>query len=342
MKQQDFSALPIAVSCGDPSGIGPDIILAAYAQRNALQLPDFFVCGDAEQLRSRAAMLNLDVSISSINPAEVTNISSQTLPVMQLRNTLSEAPGRPHAANAKGVIEAIETAVEAVFEGHASAVVTAPIAKAVLYAEGFNFPGHTEMLAHLGEQKTGKATTPVMMIAGPDLKTVPVTIHTSLRQAVKDLTAARISETCRIVNDEMKAKFGVSKPRIAVAGLNPHAGEDGTIGREDEEIVRPACEHLRSEGINVTGPLPADTMFHAAARSTYDVAVCMYHDQALIPAKTLAFDEGVNVTLGLPFIRTSPDHGTAFELAGTGKARITSFVEALRLAAQLAQNSTTK
>jgi 4-hydroxythreonine-4-phosphate dehydrogenase len=221
-------------------------------------------------------------------------------------------PGLPDSANAGAITGAIETAVRLTMEGSASAIVTNPIAKSVLYDAGFKFPGHTEFLADLGGRLTGDELLPVMMLAGPKLMAVPVTIH---------------------------IRFGLASPRVAVAGLNPHAGENGALGLEDDAIIRPVIERLKTEGVDITGPLPADTMFHDRARATYDVAICMYHDQALIPAKALGFDESVNVTLGLPFIRTSPDHGTAFSLAGKGIARADSLLAALRMAQQLAGNA---
>ena len=222
--------------------------------------------------------------------------------------------------------------------GRASAVVTNPIAKSALYKAGFEFPGHTEYLAALAERFAPGPHRAVMMLAGPDLRTVPVTIHIPLAEVPKRLTTELIVATGRIVARDLARRFGIAAPRIAVCGLNPHAGEDGAIGREDIEVVPPAVAALRAEGIDAFGPLPADTLFHAAARARFDAALGMYHDQALIPIKTLAFDEGVNVTLGLPFVRTSPDHGTAFEIAGTGRARPDSLVAALRLAAVLAGN----
>ncbi len=220
--------------------------------------------------------------------------------------------------------------------GRASAVVTNPIAKSVLYRAGFTHPGHTEFLAELAA-RDGKTPHPVMMLWSPELAVVPVTIHLPLRGAIETLSTDLIVDTARIVVADLKARFGIAQPRLAVSGLNPHAGEDGSLGSEDQTIIAPAVAKLHAEGVDVRGPLPADTMFHAAARETYDCAICMYHDQALIPIKTLAFDHGVNVTLGLPFIRTSPDHGTAFDIAGTGRADPMSLIAALRLAERMAQ-----
>ncbi len=245
--------------------------------------------------------------------------------------------GKPHIANARGTIGAIETAVSLSLSGTARAVVTNPIAKSVLYEAGFGFPGHTEFLADLAQRATGAAVMPVMMLAGPKLRVVPVTIHIPLKEVPGALTETLIVDTCRIVARDLQDRFGLSSPRLAVAGLNPHAGENGAIGHEDDEIIQPAIRKLREDGIDAFGPLPADTMFHDDARTRYDVAICMYHDQALIPAKALGFDDSVNVTLGLPFIRTSPDHGTAFGLAGSGFAKETSLVAALQMADRMAR-----
>jgi 4-hydroxythreonine-4-phosphate dehydrogenase len=223
--------------------------------------------------------------------------------------------------------------------GSAAAVVTKPVAKNVLYRSGFAEPGHTEYLAKLAQGSTGKRMHPVMMLWSPELAVVPVTIHLPLREVVARLSTDLIVQTGRIVARDLIARFGIARPRLVVAGLNPHAGEDGALGKEDLDVVQPAVERLRADGIDARGPLPADTLFHAAARSSYDVALAMYHDQALIPIKTLAFDHAVNVTLGLPFIRTSPDHGTAFDIAGSGRADPSSLIAAIALAARLSAQS---
>jgi 4-hydroxythreonine-4-phosphate dehydrogenase len=233
------------------------------------------------------------------------------------------------------VVASIRQAVGDVASGRAGAVVTNPISKSVLYRAGFEHPGHTEFLAELAATG-GKRPQPVMMLWSPALAVVPVTIHLSLRDAIARLSSDLIVTTARIAVADLKARFGLARPRLAISGLNPHAGEDGTLGSEERTIIAPAIETLRDAGIDVRGPLPADTMFHDAARKTYDCALCMYHDQALIPIKTLAFDDAVNVTLGLPFIRTSPDHGTAFDIAGSGRANPSSLIAALRLAARMA------
>ena len=329
-------ARALAVSCGDPSGIGPDIILAAWSRRTALSLPPFFCLGDPDQLSARAGRLGLTVNITEAAPARAAAAFSTSLPVVPLRNRLGERPGVPLRANAAGVIEAIDRAVALTMAGEAAGVVTAPIAKKPFYEAGFAHPGHTEYLAERAARHTGERVRPVMMIAGPTVRTIPVTIHIPLAAVPGALTTALIVETIRIADRDLKARLGIAAPRIAVAGLNPHAGEEGALGGEDRAVVAPAVARAREEGIDARGPLPADTLFHAAARAGHDVAVCMYHDQALIPAKALDFDEGVNVTLGLPFVRTSPDHGTAFAIAGTQEARPDSFIAALKMAARMA------
>ena len=330
---------PLALTQGDPAGIGPDISLAAWLNRRTSGLSPFIYLGDPAVLSARARLIGLDVPIREIHPSEAISVFSEVLPVHPIEAGAEVAAGEPHVATAQATISAIEKAVDLTMSGEAAAVVTNPIAKSVLYEGGFGFPGHTEFLANLASRATGNTVTPVMMLAGPKLRAIPVTIHIPVRDVPQALTEALIVETCRIAYRDLKERFGISQPRLAVAGLNPHAGEDGAIGREDRDVIHPAITRLRQEGINAFGPLPADTMFHDEARARYDVAVCMYHDQALIPAKALGFDTSVNVTLGLPFIRTSPDHGTAFGIAGQGVARETSLVEALKLAALLAGTS---
>nr|WP_312968784.1 4-hydroxythreonine-4-phosphate dehydrogenase PdxA [Brucella intermedia] len=331
---------PLAISIGDPSGIGPDLALAAWLRRDELSLPPFALLADPQQLAARARHMGLEVQIEVIpTTSAASDVFAHALPVLPLNNTLTDSVGKPLPENAAGIIEAIERAVELTLKGEASAVVTCPISKKPLYEAGFRHPGHTEFLAELASQHTGKPVTPVMMLAGPQLRAVPVTIHIPLAEVPVRLSTADIIEVSRITAAELKQRFGIPAPRLAISGLNPHAGEGGAMGKEDDVIILPAIEALRRAGIDARGPLPADTMFHASARATYDAAVCMYHDQALIPAKALAFDETVNVTLGLPFIRTSPDHGTAFDIAGKGIARPDSLVAAIRLARQLAENA---
>jgi 4-hydroxythreonine-4-phosphate dehydrogenase len=277
----------------------------------------------------------LKLNFADAAPEDTGALFANALPVVATGEPATARPGLPDETSASAALASIRQAVDHVRAGRACAVVTNPIAKSVLYRAGFRHPGHTEFLAELAADG-GRAPQPVMMLWSPALAVVPVTIHLSLRDALATLTSELIVTTARIAVADMKAHFGLAQPRLAISGLNPHAGEDGSLGREDIEIVTPAIETLRAEGIDARGPLPADTMFHAAARATYDCAICMYHDQALIPIKTIAFEDAVNVTLGLPFIRTSPDHGTAFDIAGTGKANPSSLAAALRLAARMA------
>ncbi|MFY9878210.1 MAG: 4-hydroxythreonine-4-phosphate dehydrogenase PdxA, partial [Pseudolabrys sp.] len=267
--------------------------------------------------------------------AQASDAFARALPISPLDSPVTAAPGKPDASSAPAAVASIRRAVADVLAGQAAAIVTNPVAKNVLYRSGFAEAGHTEFLAKLAKESTGKNATPVMMLWSPELAVVPVTIHLPFRDVVSKLTSDLVVETARIVARDLTARFGISRPRIVVAGLNPHAGEQGALGEEDGKIVAPAVKQLQAEGIDVIGPLPADTLFHERARATYDVALCMYHDQALIPIKTLAFDHAVNVTLGLPFVRTSPDHGTAFDIAGQGIADPSSLLAALALAARL-------
>jgi 4-hydroxythreonine-4-phosphate dehydrogenase len=328
-------SLPLALTLGEPAGIGPDLTLAIWVNRRELAAPSFYLLGDAEFINSRARALGLSIPVVETTPADSRLVFDRALPVVPLGLRVTAGTGEPDASSAPAAIGAIRAAVDDVLNGRAAAVVTNPIAKSVLYQAGFPDPGHTEYLARLAEQATGKRVQPVMMLWSPELAVVPVTIHIPLHDVIGALTRDLIIETGRIVARDMAARFGIAHPRLAVTGLNPHAGEDGSIGREDVEIVAPAIERLKAEGVDARGPLPADTMFHAAARAKYDAALCMYHDQALIPIKTLAFEHGVNVTLGLPFVRTSPDHGTAFDLAGTGRGDPSSLLAALKLAARM-------
>jgi 4-hydroxythreonine-4-phosphate dehydrogenase len=332
---------PLALTLGEPAGIGPDLTLALWRRRVEFDLPPFYLIGDIDFLQQRARTLALDVPFSEVSPAQASMAFARALPVVPLGLPVTATPGKPDASSAPAAIASIRRAVADVLAGQAAAVVTNPVAKNVLYRSGFAEPGHTEFLARLAAEATGKPVHPVMMLWSPELAVVPVTIHLPLKDVVGALSIDLIVQTGRIVARDLHARFGVARPRIAIAGLNPHAGEDGALGEEDRDIVAPAVALLKAEGIDAIGPLPADTMFHERARAGYDVAMCMYHDQALIPIKTLAFDHGVNVTLGLPFVRTSPDHGTAFDIAGTGKADPSSLVAALALAARLAATTKT-
>lgn len=324
---------PLALTLGEPAGIGGEITLAAWLARVETGLPGFFVIDDPDRLRRLAAALSWPVEVAEIGgPAEAAAAFERALPVLPLSEPVAAEPGRPSGETAAAVLESIERAVRLTEAGQAGAVVTNPIHKATLYEAGFRHPGHTEYLAALA----GIETDPVMMLAGPSLRVVPVTIHLPLKDAIASLSSAAIRHAGQVMAAALRRDFGVAAPRLAVAGLNPHAGEDGQLGSEDREVIAPAVRALQDDGIDARGPLPADGMFHRAARQGYDAALCMYHDQALIPVKALDFDEAVNVTLGLPFVRTSPDHGTAFDIAGSGKARPASLIAALRLAAEMA------
>ena len=325
----------LVVTQGDPAGIGPELTLRAWLQRREASLHAFAVLADPDHLGRVAHALGWDVPVAAVEPAGAVDAFDRALPVIPLSQPVSAKPGHPDPAYAPSVIEAIEIAVRLVRSGLASALVTNPIAKHVLYGAGFRHPGHTEFLAALAAEAGEAAPHPVMMLWSESLAVVPVTVHISLARVPSELTTDLIVRTGRIVARELKDRFGLSHPRLAVAGLNPHAGENGAMGTEDSAVIAPAIGILRRDGIEVAGPLPADTMFHARARSRYDAALAMYHDQALIPIKTIAFDEAVNVTLGLPFVRTSPDHGTAFDIAGQGIARPDSLIAAIRLAARL-------
>ncbi|WP_170316079.1 4-hydroxythreonine-4-phosphate dehydrogenase PdxA [Microvirga calopogonii] len=326
---------PLLLTQGDPAGIGPELSLRAWLEREAASLPPFGIVGDPGHLGRVAQGYGWDVPIVPVEPSGIQATFPRALPVVPLDAPVSAQAGRPDPANAPSVIASIETAVRLVRAGSAAAVVTNPIAKHILYEAGFRHPGHTEFLAALAAGGGPQTYHPVMMLWSEQLAVVPVTVHIPLSDVPSALTTDLIVLTGRIVARELRQRFGIGKPRLALAGLNPHAGESGAMGTEDEAVIVPAVNILRADGIEVVGPLPADTMFHARARSRYDAALAMYHDQALIPIKTIAFDEAVNVTLGLPFVRTSPDHGTAFDIAGKGIARPDSLMAALKLAARL-------
>jgi 4-hydroxythreonine-4-phosphate dehydrogenase len=328
-------ALPLALTMGEPAGIGGDITLSAWSRR-AEGVPPFLMIDDPARLGILASRLNLDVPVVEItSPHEAAACFPDALPVLPQSLATGVEPGRPDPANVTAVTGAIRRAVALALAGEVAALVTNPIHKQVMHQGGFAFPGHTEFLASL---LGADAPREVMMLACPGLRVVPVTIHVSLAEAVAGLRTDDIVEIGMVTARALVRDFGINHPRLAVAALNPHAGEGGDMGREDMEIVAPAVERLRLAGIDAFGPLPADTLFHARARQTYDAALCMYHDQALIPLKTIDFDRGVNITLGLPFVRTSPDHGTAFDLAGTGRASPDSLMAALRTAADIAAN----
>ena len=328
-------AKPLALTFGEPAGIGPDIAIKAWLRRDELKLPAFYLLGDRDFLGRRAKALGVAIRLAEVRAEGAIDAFADALPVVATGHAATAQPGRPDQSSAGAAMASIRQAVADVVAGRAAAVVTNPIAKNVLYRAGFRHPGHTEFLAELAADE-GHSPQSVMMLWSPALAVVPVTIHLSLRDAIAQLSQDLIVTTARIVVADLKTRFGIAHPRLALSGLNPHAGEGGSLGTEELTIVAPAAETLRADGIEIRGPLPADTMFHEAARKSYDCAICMYHDQALIPIKTLAFESAVNVTLGLPFIRTSPDHGTAFDIAGTGRANPSSLIAALRLAARMA------
>jgi 4-hydroxythreonine-4-phosphate dehydrogenase len=317
---------PIVLTCGDPAGVGPELAIKARLLLGA-DVP-FAYIGDPRHLP-------LSAKIALIaTPSEALSVPPSILPVIAHGFAATAVHGQPVSENAFGVIEVIERAVILAKSGAAGAICTAPIHKKALKdGANFAFPGHTEFLAHLAGVDTA-----VMMLAAPDLRVVPVTIHIALDQVRETLTADLLRETILITHAALRRDFGLQKPRLAVAGLNPHAGEGGAMGREEITLIAPVLDDLRAKGLHIIGPMSADTMFHARARAQYDVAICMYHDQALIPIKTIDFDGGVNVTLGLPFIRTSPDHGTAYDIAGRGIARPDSLIAALRLAHKMAHH----
>jgi 4-hydroxythreonine-4-phosphate dehydrogenase len=332
MSDSDPVALPLAVTMGEPAGIGGEIVLKAWLDRRA-GAPPFYAIDDPERLTALARRLGWPVSVRAIDaPEQALAVFDEALPVVPIGMAVRAEPGRPDPGDAPAILGAIQTAVRDVRSGRAAALVTNPIHKDSLYRAGFHHPGHTEYLAELA----GTGETPIMMLVCPGLRVVPVTIHLPLRHAIDSLSTAAIIEAGRITEAALRRDFGVAAPILAVAGLNPHAGEGGGLGREEIDIVEPAVKQLQAAGIDARGPLPPDTMFHAEARRNYDAALCMYHDQALIPIKTIDFHRGVNVTLGLPFVRTSPDHGTAFAIAGQGSARADSLIAALRLAAEMA------
>ncbi len=326
---------PLALTMGEPGGIGPDITLLAWQHYAANKGAPFAVFADSALLRARATQLGISLPIEETNIENAARVFQKALPVIPLQNTVAAKTGTSEIGNAAAVIESITRTVEAVHKGNARAIVTNPIQKATLQAAGFPAPGHTEFLAALDSKHTGTEKRAVMMLCCDELRTVPLTIHIPLRDVPRAIDTAGLIETAQIVAKALAEKFGIAHPRLVVCGLNPHAGENGSIGDEEKKYLEPAIARLQANGLDVKGPLAADSLFHEAARKTYDAAIAMYHDQALIPVKTLAFERAVNVTLGLSFVRTSPDHGTALDIAGTGKASPYSLIEALKLAAKL-------
>ncbi|AKK19950.1 4-hydroxythreonine-4-phosphate dehydrogenase PdxA [Candidatus Liberibacter africanus] len=330
-----FSPLPLILTQGDPAGIGPDISLKAWKDRKTKSIPPFIYVGDPDVLNMRAKQLNLDIPLYETDCKNAVSVFKKALPFISCPCGVKVVAGKPNPQTASSTISSIEKGVFLTLSGQALAIVTNPISKFLLYQENFKFPGHTEFLAELAKKNTGITFNPVMMLCGPQLRTVPVTIHIPITEIHHTLSTKKIIETSNTVHNSLKKYFGINHPRIAISGLNPHAGENATIGLEEKNIIAPAILHLKNDNKDVVGPLPADSMFHDSARKCYDVAICMYHDQALIPIKTLNFNQTVNITLGLPFIRTSPDHGTAFDIAGSSLTQEESLVFSLKIAAQL-------
>ena len=322
---------PLALTMGEPAGVGPEIIARAWAALRDGER-SFAVIGDAALMRSQGAPVQTITA-----PSDAAGVFGRAVPVLDVPLPAPVQPGRPDPANAATVADWIEQAVNLAIGGEVAGVVTAPIAKAPLYAAGFRFPGHTEFIAELtADVPFSGARGPVMMLTAKDLRACLVTIHAPLAEVPELVTAERIARTARVVHEAMQRDFGIARPRLALAALNPHAGESGAIGLEEIEVLGPAAAALRTEGIAITDPLPADTLFHDEARAGYDAVLCLYHDQALIPVKTLDFWGGVNATLGLPVVRTSPDHGTGFDIAGKGVARADSLIAAVKLAGEMA------
>lgn len=328
---------PLAVTMGEPAGVGGELTLHAYAFRKEHHLPPFIAFDDPDRLRALAERCDLDVPIQEIeSEEEALSVFHRRLPVFPIKLVTDVIYGKPDQANAFAVQDSIRQAVQWVKAGDCAAVITNPIHKATMQRAGFKHPGHTEYLAELAKIKT----SPVMMLASPALRVVPLTVHTPLRDVPAALTVEKIVTVGSIILKELKAKFGIAQPRLAVSGLNPHAGEDGKLGEEEINIIKPAIAQLQKKDLGkITGPLAADMMFTSEARQNYDCALCMYHDQALIPLKTLDVWNGVNITLGLPFIRTSPDHGTALDIAGQNTVKPDSFIAAMHCANKLSKNS---
>ncbi|MFC4593317.1 4-hydroxythreonine-4-phosphate dehydrogenase PdxA [Sphingobium tyrosinilyticum] len=325
---------PFAVPLGDPAGIGPEIVAKSWVMREARGLPVFFAVGDAASLRRVWQGPVAPIA----TPEEAAELFDTALPCLQVADAGEIVPGTPSIDGARTAFQALEAAVGLARTGSAAGIVTAPVGKEQLYGVGFTHPGQTEFVA----ERCGVAPhNAVMMLAGPTLKVVPVTIHIPLAEVPSVLTIDLIRARAITTVKGLQRNFGLPRPRIVVAGLNPHAGEGGALGREEIEIIGPAIESLREEGMDIVGPLSADGLFHTRARETYDAVLCMYHDQALIPLKTLHFDEGVNITLGLPIVRTSPDHGTAFGIAGTDSANPGAMMAALKMAAEAARSRLT-
>ena len=325
----------IVVTSGEPAGVAPEITLTAWQALRGNPAMAFFLLGDADYWQARNPALPVRRVQS---PLEARSVFAEALPVLHRPLARHPVAGTIDAATAPQVIAAIDEAVAMAFDGTVSAIVTNPIQKEALYAAGFRHQGHTDYLAHLSARH-GEPVQEVMMLVAGDLRAIPVTVHIPLSEVPKALTRETVMAQARVTARDLARYFGITRPRLAFTGLNPHAGENGTMGREEIDTIIPALKALAAEGLTVIGPLPGDTAFHAEARLNYDAILCMYHDQALIPVKTIDFHGGINVSLGLPFIRTSPDHGTALGIAGQGIARADSLIAAIRLASAMTQAS---
>ncbi len=330
---------PLAVTMGEPAGIGIEIALKAWTNRTERKLTPFYCIGCAQTFRNIAAKLEISAQVQTIeDPRETNTLFADRLPVLDLPLTRPPLPGTPQEEHVKTVTECIKRAVADALDGRADGLITNPIQKQTLWSAGFEHPGHTEFIGTL----CAAETKPIMMLMIAELKVVPVTVHIAMGDVMERLSSDAIIEASRTTAHALQTDFGIDRPRLAVAALNPHAGEGGQLGEEEITIIRPALEKLRESGVDISGPHPADTLFHAAARSRYDAAICMYHDQALIPLKTLDFERGVNITLGLPIVRTSPDHGTALDIAGQGVASPESLIAALNTARAIADQRTAR
>ncbi len=335
--------LPLLLTMGEPAGIGPELALLAWIKRKDARLAPFAVVGDPGHIARVASDVGVDVPIEQVEPESISGLFARALPVIPVELAGPVNYGTPDAGNAPAVIDAIEIAVDLVHQNLARGLTTCPIQKSILAKAGFEYPGHTEFLAALAKgwpEISESDCRPIMMLASDSLRVVPATIHVPLSEVPNTLTTELLIETGRVVATELENRFGLSAPRLWFCGLNPHAGEGGQFGNEERDIIAPAIAALQKRGIAAEGPFAADSMFHAAARAKYDAAIAMYHDQALIPIKTIGFDEAVNVTLGLPFIRTSPDHGTALDIAGTGKASCASLIAAIHMADKMSLQTT--
>ncbi len=321
---------------GEPAGVGIDLVIELFLRRFELNLPEFIVYGNISIFKQRAKLLGKSLSLKQCPPEQAKSCFSHSLPLVNIGNNLSDSPKIFNEQNSKAAILAIEQAVSDILAKKCCALVSAPIHKSALYNLGFEFAGHTEFLAHLCKIN-GQTPTPVMMLAHKNLRVIPLTIHEPINQVPLLLTKELIETKVKIIVESLKKYFNIQNPKLAICGLNPHAGEDGTIGTEDRDIIAPIVKKLNRQEINIAGPLAADSLFYPPHWQQYDAILACYHDQALIPIKTLAFDEGVNITLGLPIIRTSPDHGSALDLAGTGKASISSLLAAIKMAHKMSK-----